>query len=103
MRHKDPGLKPGRPSSSPSLAFFLSPSFPLALSEFRRCWGCLPRVEAAVLRRVSLRSCRGRVRAVRCEEETFQPTRRPQRVSLLSSGRARVGRRRRGGSRGPRS
>ncbi|MQL84536.1 hypothetical protein Taro_017044 [Colocasia esculenta] len=76
----DPGLKPGHPSSSPSLAFFLSPSFPLALSEFQRCWGCLPRVEAAVLRRVSLRSCRGR-------------------VSLLSSGRARVGRRRQGGSR----
>ncbi|MQL73755.1 hypothetical protein Taro_006125, partial [Colocasia esculenta] len=42
--------------------------------------GCLPRVEAAVLRRVSLRSCRGRVRAVWCEEETFLPTRRPQRV-----------------------
>ncbi|MQL71039.1 hypothetical protein Taro_003356 [Colocasia esculenta] len=30
-----------------------------------------------VLRRVSLRSCRGRVRAVRCEEETFLPTRSP--------------------------
>ncbi|MQL67726.1 hypothetical protein Taro_000026 [Colocasia esculenta] len=65
--------------------------------------GCLPRVEAAVLRRVSLRSCRGRVRAVRCEEETFLPMRRPQRVSLPSSGRVRVGRRRRGGSLGPRS
>ncbi|MQM03713.1 hypothetical protein Taro_036498 [Colocasia esculenta] len=49
--------------------------------------GCLPRVEAAVLRRVSLRSCRGRVRAVRCEEEMFLPTRRPQRVRSSRGGR----------------
>ncbi|MQL68556.1 hypothetical protein Taro_000796, partial [Colocasia esculenta] len=42
--------------------------------------GCLPRVEAAVLRRVSLCSCRGLVRAMRREEETAKPTRRPQRV-----------------------
>ncbi|MQL69048.1 hypothetical protein Taro_001373 [Colocasia esculenta] len=49
--------------------------------------GCLPRVEAAVLRRVSLRSCRGRVRAVRCEEETFLPTRRPQQVRSSRGGR----------------
>ncbi|MQM09180.1 hypothetical protein Taro_042050, partial [Colocasia esculenta] len=48
--------------------------------------GCLPRVEAAVLRRVSLRSCRGRVRAVRCEEETFLPTRRPRRVRSSRGG-----------------
>ncbi|MQL77845.1 hypothetical protein Taro_010263 [Colocasia esculenta] len=74
----------------------LSLSRPLGVPAFL---GCLPRVEAAALRRLSLRSCRGRVRVVRCEEETFLPTRRPQRVSLLSSGRARVGRRRRGGSR----
>ncbi|MQL95157.1 hypothetical protein Taro_027821 [Colocasia esculenta] len=165
---QDPGLKPGRPSPSPSLAPLLSPSLSLALSELPAVLGCLPRVEAAVLRRVSLCSCRGLVLAVRREEETAKPTRRPQRVrssrggdrayvafsfqrqeettkptrrpqrvrssragrdarssrpkhaplplrdvvflwfgvgsvSLLSSDRARVGRRRRGGSRGPRS
>ncbi|MQL85775.1 hypothetical protein Taro_018293 [Colocasia esculenta] len=49
--------------------------------------GCLPRVEAAVLRRVTLRSCRGRVRAVRCEEEMAKPTRRPQRVHSSRGGR----------------
>ncbi|MQL77503.1 hypothetical protein Taro_009919 [Colocasia esculenta] len=48
-------------------------------------------------------SCRGRACGVRCEEETTIPTRRPQRVRLLSSGRVRAGRRRRGGSRSPRS
>ncbi|MQL93620.1 hypothetical protein Taro_026257 [Colocasia esculenta] len=74
-------LKPGRPSPSPSLSrlsfppLFFSPS-----RSFSAVLGCLPCVEAVVLRRVSLRSCRGRVRAVRCEEETFLPTRRPQRV-----------------------
>ncbi|MQM00531.1 hypothetical protein Taro_033263 [Colocasia esculenta] len=62
---QDPGLKPGRPSPSLSLAPLLSPSLSLALSELPAVLGCLPRVEAAVLRRVSLRSCRGRVRAVR--------------------------------------
>ncbi|MQM11523.1 hypothetical protein Taro_044431 [Colocasia esculenta] len=80
---QDPGLKPGRPSPSPSLAPLLSPSLSLALSELPAVLGCLPRVEAAVLRRVLLRPCKGRVRAVRCEEETFQPTRRPQRPVLL--------------------
>ncbi|MQL84369.1 hypothetical protein Taro_016879, partial [Colocasia esculenta] len=75
----DPGLKPGRPSPSPSLS--------LALSELPAVLGCLPCVEAAVLRRVLLRPCRGRVRAVRCEEETFQPTRRPQRVRSSRGGR----------------
>ncbi|MQL93184.1 hypothetical protein Taro_025826 [Colocasia esculenta] len=61
---QDPGLKPGRPSPSPSLASLLSPSLSLALSELPAVLGCLPRVKAAVLR-VSLRPCRGRVRAVR--------------------------------------
>ncbi|MQL92490.1 hypothetical protein Taro_025115 [Colocasia esculenta] len=83
---QDPGLKPGRPSPSPSLAPLLSPSLSLALSELSAVLGCLPRVEAAVLRRVSLRPCRGRVRAVRCEEETFQPMRRPQRVRSSRGG-----------------
>ncbi|MQL99832.1 hypothetical protein Taro_032563 [Colocasia esculenta] len=57
------GLKPGRPSPSPSLAPLLPP-LSLALSELPTVLGCLPRVEAAVLRRVTLRSCRGCVRAV---------------------------------------
>ncbi|MQM02530.1 hypothetical protein Taro_035291, partial [Colocasia esculenta] len=60
------GLKARAPEPFPLLSrlsfppLFLSPSrsFPAVL-------GCLPRVEVAVLRRVSLRSCRGRVRAVR--------------------------------------
>ncbi|MQL73501.1 hypothetical protein Taro_005861 [Colocasia esculenta] len=83
------GLKPGRPSPSPSFAPLLSPSLSLALSELPSVLGCLPRVEAAVLRRVTLHSCRGRVHAVRCEEETAKPTRRPQWVR--SSRREAVG------------
>ncbi|MQL73621.1 hypothetical protein Taro_005958 [Colocasia esculenta] len=80
-------LRPRRPS--PFSLFCASP-FPLFLSRplgVPASLGCLPRVEAAVLRRVSLRSCRGRVRAVRCEEETFLPTRRPQRVRSSRGGR----------------
>ncbi|MQL68051.1 hypothetical protein Taro_000305 [Colocasia esculenta] len=65
--------------------------FPLSFSHhlgvFLAVLGCLPRVEAAMLRRVPLHSCRGRVRAVRCEEETFLPTRRPQRVRSSRGGR----------------
>ncbi|MQM17045.1 hypothetical protein Taro_050014 [Colocasia esculenta] len=61
----------------------LSLSRPLGVPAFL---GCLPLVEAAVLRRLSLRSCRGRVRDVRCEEETFLPTRRPQRVRSSRGG-----------------
>ncbi|MQL77698.1 hypothetical protein Taro_010109 [Colocasia esculenta] len=80
------GLKPGRPSPSPSLAPLLSPSLSLTLSELPAVLGCLPRVEAAVLWRVTLRSCRGRVRAVRCEEEMAKPTRRPQRVRSSRGG-----------------
>ncbi|MQL68554.1 hypothetical protein Taro_000794 [Colocasia esculenta] len=74
------GLKPGHPSPSPlsrASPFPLSLSRPLGVPAFL---GCLPRVEAAVLRRVSLCSCRGLVRAVRREEETTKPTRRPKRV-----------------------
>ncbi|MQL80931.1 hypothetical protein Taro_013387, partial [Colocasia esculenta] len=80
------GLKPGRPSPSPSLVPLLSPSLSLALSKFPAVLGFLPRVEVAVLRTVSLRSCRGSVHVVRCEEETFLPTRRPQQVRSSSGG-----------------
>ncbi|MQM22275.1 hypothetical protein Taro_055326 [Colocasia esculenta] len=81
------GLKARAPEPFPLSRIFLSPFLPLTLSELRWFCGCLPRVEAAVLRRVSLRSCRGRVRVVRCEEETFLPTRRPQRVRSSRGGR----------------
>ncbi|MQM00549.1 hypothetical protein Taro_033290, partial [Colocasia esculenta] len=80
------GLKPGRPSPSPSLAPLLSSSLSLALSKLPAVLGCLPHVEAAVLWRVTLRSYRGCVRAVRCEEETAKPTRRPQRVRSSRGG-----------------
>ncbi|MQL84019.1 hypothetical protein Taro_016518 [Colocasia esculenta] len=81
------GLKARAPEPFPlsrASPFPLSLSRPLGVPAFL---GCLPRVEAAVLRRLSLRSCRGRVRAVRCEEETFLPTRRPQRVRSSREGR----------------
>ncbi|MQL94807.1 hypothetical protein Taro_027481 [Colocasia esculenta] len=59
VEESDPGLKPGRPSPFPlSLAPLLSPSFSLALSELPAVLGCLPRVEATVLRRAAVqRSC----------------------------------------------
>ncbi|MQM19482.1 hypothetical protein Taro_052485, partial [Colocasia esculenta] len=59
------GLKARAPEPFP---LFRASPFPLSfsrLSELPSILGCLPRVEAAVLRRVTLRSCRGRVRAVR--------------------------------------
>ncbi|MQL94978.1 hypothetical protein Taro_027643, partial [Colocasia esculenta] len=92
----DGDMVPGARAPFPLPPFF----FPFFLSRpLRALWGgrgAFSVVVVAVLRWASLRSCRGRVRAVRCEEETAKPTRRPQRVSLPSSGRARVGRRRRG-------
>ncbi|MQM19335.1 hypothetical protein Taro_052337 [Colocasia esculenta] len=72
-------LKARAPEPFPLFRASPFPSLSLALSELPSVLGCLPHVEAAVLRRVTLRSCRGRVRAVRCEEETAKPTRRPQR------------------------
>ncbi|MQL85282.1 hypothetical protein Taro_017800 [Colocasia esculenta] len=56
------GLKARAPEPFPLSRVFpfpLSPSHPLGVPAFL---GCLPRVEAAVLRRLSLRSCRGRTR-----------------------------------------
>ncbi|MQM02701.1 hypothetical protein Taro_035471 [Colocasia esculenta] len=80
------GLKAWAPEPLPPLSHLSFPPLSLALSELPSVLGCLPRVEAAVLRRVTLRSCRGCVRAVRCEEETTKPTRRPQRVRSSRGG-----------------
>ncbi|MQL70256.1 hypothetical protein Taro_002584 [Colocasia esculenta] len=82
----DGDMGPGARALPPLSRLSFPPPLSLALSELPTVLGCLPRVEASVLRRVSLRSCRGCVRAVRCEEETAKPTRRPQRVRSSRGG-----------------
>ncbi|MQL91638.1 hypothetical protein Taro_024254 [Colocasia esculenta] len=91
------GLSLGARAPFPLSPFFFPFFLSLPLRALLGGRGAFSVVVAAMLRWASLRSCRGRVRAVRCEEETAKPTRRPRWVSLRSSGRARVGRRRRGG------